>query len=348
MNPKYKILLYLGGLMLLGFLTYLVFRTYSTRPGNTTASPAPGTKIAQDVGLAEKVFFPSLSADGQELYYLGDHGSKLKKYNFSSGETKTLNDNEVLFTVQAFWSPDKSMVILKNNDPKATTTTRFYNLQNKSIKDLSPAIGQVLWNSDAKKIYYQFKDATKNELQSANSDGSNFSKIIDLKYDDYGLIWLDNFQKIGFWSIPGDVGGTVLNILDLQSKKTSQIFSDYSLSDAVDSPNGDFIAYVEFQKSDNTTTLACTKADGSSINNLKINTTLDKAAWVDDNQLIAAFKGSSKDDDFLLANCSSGETNKFEIQSQSPDPIDAQNLMVSQSIVYFTSNDTLYKMALNK
>src|SRR3989304_7279075 len=329
----------------------IIVAIYIDRKGSGEPKPSPtssgGKLTLQEGSLKEKVFFPSMSQDGKSFFYLGDQGVKIKKFSFDSQKVENLYGHEVFFTIQAYWSPDKNWVILKNNDDKAATPSRLYDLKNGTATEIDPHIQNILWGPDSQKIYYQYLDIKTNQnfLATGQPDGSGREKIVDLQYDNYGLFWVNNYQSIGFWSIPSDIGGTNLKSVNIKERTIKEIVTDYSLGNALASPDGSYIAYEKFNPQESNYTVALSRSDGNNATDTGIQSSIGKIAWLDKTTLIiVARKDNGRTDSFYKVNVENVQ--KTEIGYEPQTGIDAQNLILSDKTLYFTSNDILYSLTL--
>ena len=346
---KYLIILVAVIIIILVVVTYFTCKKKPTpnSVGQNQGNIANGT--ISNVGLDEKAFFPGLGRDGKTIYFLGDQGSKIKKFTIENRKTETLFNNELLYIQQVFWSPDKNKVIIKNNDPNASSSTQLFNLDSNSEKDLSGNIQNVLWSPDSNIIYYHYfdEDNGQNQLNFSNSDGSDWQNIIDLEYTFYGLAWLNNFQDIGYWSVPSDLGGTIFNSVNISSKAIKDIIKDFKLGAAKASPDGSYFTYEKFDQKNNNYTIAYAKADGSQDKDTGYVSSLEKIGWLNNKTLILSErdKDTSSDTIFLIDVTTGGKTKIENNGDQLNINLDMKNIMpLDDKSFYFTSNDALYKL----
>lgn len=338
--------------LILGIITFIIFVIFILFfLGIVKTTPSSKTTFSE-IKVGEKIFFPHLSQDGQFLYYFGNQGIKLKKFDFATKKTEILYPDDILYINDILWSPDESKLILKNNQPYADTPTRLFDLKTQKITNLNKNIKTVIWSNDGKKIYYQFSDTEKNlnYLAVANYDESDEKKIIDLEYLDYGFIWLNNFQDLGFWSMPQDDSGTKLYVVNLQNNSVNTIIRDYQLNDALSSPNGQYFVYNHFDK-DKGITISYAKYDGTSNKDLDYESTVQKIAWSNDSSffIVAVKEKETENDKFYKVVVKNGKITTLQYSTEkNQDLISAENLMLSpdNKTLYFTSNDILYSLQI--
>ncbi|MCL5407180.1 MAG: hypothetical protein M1429_01655 [Patescibacteria group bacterium] len=344
---KINVYLIFGAVAFIGLIIFVLFSF-----GVIKITPSAKTVFSR-INVGEKIFFPQLSQDGSSLYYFGNQGVKLKKFNISTKKTEILYPDDILYTYDVIWSPDKNKLILKNSQPYTNTSTQLLDLKTKKITDLDKNIQSVIWSNNSQNIYYQFQDQEKNlnYLASAKFDGSSEQKIIDLDLPDYSFTWLDNFQKLGFWRPPTDVSGVKLKYLDIQMKTVSDIFNDDRLNKVISSPNGQYFVYGRFYQNDNIFRLSYAKFDGTNNKDLNYQTSVEKTAWSPDNSffVLAVKEKETENDKFYKIDIKNGKvTNLSYSNEKNQDMIAAENLMLSSDnkTLYFTSNDLLYSLQL--
>lgn len=298
--------------------------------------------------LEEKIYFPSLSQDQQQIFYLGNEGTKIKKFNLTNQKTEILYPHETSNIIKAYWSPDKTKVILKNNQENTSTNHRLYDLQNKKITDLDPGIQFVLWAPDSKRIYYHYfnEETNLSQLRASNPDGSNEQKLLDLKYPLYEFIWLNNSKNIGFWSVPSDLGGTKLKSFNLSDKKETEIIADYRINEALASPDGAHIIYENFNSEKSQVSIAYIDSGGENNQDTGLNSTLNKVAWVNNEVFVIAVNEPGKPSDvFYMMNVNTGKKTLIQYDDLE-SKISAENIMpIDINNIYFTSNNYLYKLS---
>lgn len=294
------------------------------------------------VNLSGKITFPDLSPDHQSLLYIDAQDNKIKRYEFSSQKQEILSADIGAIT-QAYWSPDTQKVILSNQGDKITL--KLYDLQSKSSKDMDSKIESLIWSPDSKKIYYHFYDEDQNisQLNVSLPDGTNWQNIVDLQYPSYKFVWVGE-NKLGYWTPPSDISGTNLDVIDLATKETKEIFNDYRLADALVSNNSQKIVYEKFDKNNSTLSLAVANIDGKNDIDTKLQSSVAKSVWISNELLITAVKIGESEKLYKIS--SNGE--KSEIKIKSDQPFDSQDFMVvDEKNIYFTSSGNLYKLRLN-
>jgi len=149
-------------LMVVGLVLYLVLRSVLSpqpeaqpTPGPTQAATATPSDITQIIG--EKAFWPTLSADGQTLYYLGQEGKVFTKADLAAGKKETLLTEPVEAVNNVWWSPGRKAAlvsIVKDGRPQIW----FYNFTNSVKVALNPNIDGVIWSPDGTSIIYHYLD----------------------------------------------------------------------------------------------------------------------------------------------------------------------------------------------
>lgn len=344
---KINIYLIFGAVALISLIIFVLFSF-----GIIKTTPSTKTTFSK-IDVGEKIFFPQLSQDGSFLYYFGNQGVKLKKFNISTKKTEILYPDDILYTYEILWSPDKNKLILKNSQPYASTSTQLLDLKTKKITDLNKNIQSVIWSNDNQNIYYQLQDQEKNlnYLATAKYDGTGEQKIIDLDLPDYEFAWLDNFQKLGFWRPPTDVSGVKLKQIDIRTKSVSEIFNDNRLNKVVSSPDGKYFVYGHFYENDSIFKLSYAKDDSTNNRDLSYQTPIEKIAWSPDSSffVVAVKEKETENDKFYKVEVKNNKiTNLSYSTDKNQDMITAENLALSSDnkTLYFTSNDLLYSLQL--
>ncbi len=344
---KINIYIILGIVALIGLIIFVLFAF-----GVFKTTPSIKTNFSE-IKIDEKIFFPHLSQDRKSLYFFGDQGIKLKKFNFQTQKSEILYPDDILYTYDVIWSPDETKLIIKNDQPYTNTQTKLLDLKTKKITDLNANIQSVFWSNDSQNIYYQYQDSEKNlnYLATAEYDGSNEQKLINLDLDNYNFVWLANFQKIGFWRPPTDVSGVNLKQVDIQTKNITEIFNDNRLDEVVSSPDGQYFIYRRFYEKDNIFKLSYAKYDGTDNKDLSYQTPIQKIAWSPDSSffIVAVKEKETENDRFYKVEVKNNKiTNLSYSTDKNQEMITAENLMLSSDnkTLYFTSNDLLYSLIL--
>lgn len=326
-------------------LLVLYFRKPSTG-GTGQNTPSPGGTMGQNgFGPSENVLFPAFSTDGKSLYYFGDLGIKLKKYDLATKKTAVIYNDDILYTTHAFWSPDRSKVILQNNNPQAKSGLRLLDLNKKTLTDLDANIQSVLWAPDSAKIYFQYVTGDKNELRLGDPNGANAQTLTSLNFPGYAFFWLDNNQKIGYYTPPSDPSGTVLHIFNPADKSTTDLFSDFTFLNCLASPDGSKILYNKItDKSDNTFALAAATSTGKSEKVFDLTTDIARTFWTDEQTVLIAYREENAQIDSLVKiNVNNGDKTKV-ILNNAPNDLRVEYFLRLGNDIYYASNDYLYKL----
>lgn len=343
---KVNFYLILGIVAFIALIIFILFSFGIIKPTSSTKT------TFNRLNVGEKVFFPHLSRDGSFLYYFGDQGTRLKKFELS-GKTEILYPSDILYIQDIHWSPDESKIIIKNYRPYAETPTQLLDFKTHQPVNLNKNIQNVIWSNDSQRIYYQYFDRENNlnYLASANYDGTKEEKIINLESPEYNFMWLDNADKIAFWPAPSDLSGTKLQQIDLQTRNTSEIFSDFRLNKAISSPDGQYFIYSRYLPDNNILALSYAKSDGTNNKDLEFFSPLQKVAWSNDGSffIVASREKETENDKFYKIETKNGKITMLNYKtSKNQDIISAENPMLSpdNKTLYFTSNDILYSLNL--
>ena len=355
------ILLGLLGIAIIVAGIYLLINWLNKKSG-IIKNQGGGTELTKVID--QKIFFPALATGNQNvLFFSNQQESAFYKFSFSDKKTEKISEN-LDAPDNIIWSPDRTKGILlvsydkyifeKYGSPFAspetadgTATKWLYDFSPKKlVKQLNSNIQKVFWSPDSQKIFYHYNDETIDTLNLADPNGQNWQKLADLSPGWYGFAgWIDE-ENLVYFRQPTDVSGAEIYTINITSKQVKKL-TDGTKNASV-APSGKWIIYELFHRAQENYTLAMMKNDGSGVKDFGLVGGVDKIVWFPDSQsLIAAIRESGKTTDtFYKINSETGQ--KEEIKYKSESSIDAQNLMLSADgkILYFTSDDYLYKLGL--
>lgn len=222
------------------------------------------------------------------------------------------------FIIQVSWSPGGEQVIAKITNDNYVLDKVGSPFYDPSVKDGA----QTVW-------FYDFN--TKKSAQ------------LNLNIKEFG--WESGGKKIIYHY--HDANTNSLNISDPDGKNWKKIIDLKDENAFLNTLSTGEIIYSNSEKSDSFNVI---KTDGSGKRTIKLPLAInaDKMVWSPDGKsVLAAIREQSKATDTLYR-ISTETGQKEEIKYQSQAPIDAKNLMLTKDnkILYFTSEDFLYKLGI--
>lgn len=317
--------------------------------------PSKTEEILHQIAKETVFYFPSLV--GEKIFYFNNQRQPgLFVYNLKTNQTEQLVQYDNLTGVKfspdgskALWTveQDKNLLnkklspFLKNEIDDGIISTWIYDFDQRSLINLDQGVSSVVWSNDGNKIFYRFWDANEriNYLSSADSQGKNWQKIVDIDfYGDYVIYQLDEKLLLLGEKITDNTSGKVL-LVDITQKKAAEL-TDY---------NGQFFLPLPDKKSfifssrETNSQSKLIKFDFSSRRKTEILPIIIKTAVAIDNDNLIIVGGNDKEQLWQI-NLSNKEK-KLLIKQEELRP---DNLMLSSDnkTLYFTSDDFLYEIEL--
>lgn len=306
--------------------------------------------------IKNKIFFPFLSSDNL-IYYLSDKGIIFYNFNPVSQEIKKIWPNEVLGVYNVSYKKDASKAVIQSTYPNVNVSS--IDFQNQKSYILSDKIQSTVWAND--KIIYHYLDTNSkiNNISMSDPDGKNWQEIVAIDLNRPKLIISPDAQEVLLIPTPvaerDDERVENIYLLNINTKNISQLTTDGYIPDASWSPNGGKILYYQWDKNVVKLTLGIMDKTTKEKKDLGIQTNLNEAIWLDDQRIIVAVPQTDSDTsavnvtkyEFYIVDVNTNATTKLQLPS--PGYVeDAKNMMYDgkDKILYFTSNDVLYKITL--
>jgi len=303
-------------------------------------SPSKSSVIAIEPVINEKIFFPFISITQNKAIFLGDKGIKYYSYDLNKKEKKPLLREEILGAVNAIYKPDGNESIVIGDYP--SKYIKLYNFTDEKTASLNNNIGNIAWDKTKDKIYYIYSNLANHitTLNISNPDGSDWKKLIDLPESilAYKVYALDNELIYTDY--------LTVSKLNLTTNQTEKMFEAKLTSGLLISPDGEKIAY---NISDLNGTKIFDQKSHQAIQ-LKEEINIESSVFSTDNNIyyLKNLDTLTKiDQDGNLTNIN---LNKLQVNVANPLDEPIQNLTLSQDnkILYFTYNNILYKIVLQK
>ena len=357
MNIKKKFLTYAvfaaGALVLILIFIFSQFQTSKDKP--TAAPKAKNSKsIVLDKVLNEMIDYPFLLPSGSDYNFLITRNSGLYRYSITNKFISELDSLKPLGIYNIAYSYDGSNAIVQTNYPAGTYKNYLVDFNNNKNNELSSKMRDVVWTKEGKIIYYYFDEDQKiNSLNVANPDGSNWQKIADLDLYNISIQLSPDGAKAILNSPPEGYGELYVYLLDLNTKKITQLTNTGYDMNAKWSLDGKKIVYQVLDSQTFKPAIWQINSDGSNARNLSIQAFANKVSWINDNNILVAMDPNLPNDyqldDTYISNDSfwvyNIETNQYTQLTVEIQLSDTRNLNydLAKKIFYFTSSGILYQ-----
>lgn len=297
-------------------------------------------KIPEPKNLAQGVQFLNRGLENS-LLYLADSGKTLYKMDnisLESPEIKPITPAAFSNLTDIFWAPEKDLAVMKKTGETFLYDFKRYDLLHQEIHPWPEGVGQVTWSPDGNYVFYYFNPADgEKTLIRADRSNSNQERFYNLKES-----IISNPQL--HWSADGKkilVITTDIYLLDVYSKQLSQLTENETVSQAIFSPDSQWILYSNNQG------LFLMDLQGESKRDLQLKTTINKTVWYSDSKnLLAAEANKNNIDKLYKVNVQTGEKKEYSYSSGVATNLTNLILLSEQKTLYFNSNSNLYSLDL--
>lgn len=337
MKNIYKFLIFI---LVLALATILVFYWQKNQPRKpVTMTKSPIEKIAET-----KVFYPKMTADNQNIIFL-DQNRRLISFNLKNKTPSEKGQISLEQIRDVIWSPTK-MQFLAKTDKADEIHWWFYDMEKNTQKDLGTKIQNPIWSITGEKIFYQFFDefTDKNELSTANPDGSSWRQLANLpSLVDYQLFLLDS-ERIILLEEPSDVSTSKISLFNLKSLKLDDLIEQNGNVEIIIPPDKNRFF---FRNPAQPLSVQIYDINGKNQQTFGQSFDFHKFVWQDKDLIFAIRESGKNSDNFYKINLETGKKTTL-YQSTDKDSFEAINLMLTQDnkTLYFTSNNYLYKLNL--
>jgi hypothetical protein len=362
------------GIYNLSFKKTEVVENKNTASNNNSVMDKALDKIAPTLNAKiaaiseEKVISPILSSDGSNLWYYSSAG-ELKEIDFVGSAQKSLTDKKFAGVSNALWSPDKSKALLKININGGVSFS-FFDIKNNLTSTLNPNINEVSWQTSSSKIFYKYFDSKnkKSSLNTADPNGSNWKKILDLPHDKILFSQIPRSGLVSLWNNGDAYYPTNFQTISLIGEDLKTLYKDAFGADYLwDNAGNHVIISQTDAKGGTKIQLGIINYNGGEYKNLGLPTFVSKCFWSKDNETIyCALPGGIPDnsilpndykagkfttsDTFWKINTATGEKNRLVETSDINGSFDATNLFSNEDerLLFFVNktDGKLYKITL--
>ena len=351
----------------------------SNTPTTTAVDNAPTKKTNSDIKAGTEkispasqtaVIAPTLSPDGNSLDYFSAQSGQLLQADFYGETQKTLSQQKISGLSDAFWSVDKLKVILETHATNNTSSFSFYDTATGTITPLKKNLDQVVWQTNANRILYKYYDATTKTrtLNVSDPDGSNWTKIADLPYQNVSIAQIPRTGLVSFWNSGDAYIQTNLQTVPLIGGATKTLSTNGFGADYLWDAAGDrtLVSHTN-SKGGFQMGLGIMNANGGEYRNLDIPTFITKCVWSKDGRTVFyALPGDIPNnsilpndynagkfqttDTFWKVDTQTGEKTRLVEISDINGQYDASQMFLNQSesLLFFVNkiDGKLYKIAL--
>jgi hypothetical protein len=132
----------------------------------------------------DRVFYPKLFTDKNEIYYLSDLGIIWYKYNLNTNEKTIIFDDEVLGIEQVLYAPNSNNAVVYSNYPEYNI--RHYDFEKNVNYKLNNDIGNISWQgNNLLYVFNKFDESAREkylfEITQSFPDGSNWKPVRQIK-----------------------------------------------------------------------------------------------------------------------------------------------------------------------
>lgn len=325
-------------------------------------------KIA--VVLSEAVISPTLSADGNKVEYFSKNDGNAYAADFYGSGKKVIYSSKSAGLVDAFWSVDKTGVILKLSDGTGNYFFSYHNFERNSDAPIKKNVDEVVWQKNANRIFYKYYDSSSRarSLNISDPDGTNWKKLADITYRNISISQIPKTGEVSFWNTPDAFSATIFEAVPMIGGETKKLAQSFFGVDYLWNNSGDYILSSQSnEKGGSKMQLGVMNKNGGEYRNLGLPTFVSKCVWSkDDKTIFCALPGGMPDnavlpndylekkfntaDTFWKIDIKTGEKTRIVETAEIREKYDAENLFLdqSESLLFFVNriDSKLYKIIL--
>lgn len=247
-------------------------------------TPSPTIKIKAI--STERVLSPTLSADRTKAIYYSQYNGNVWQSAFDGSELTRVSSAALNNLKKIIWSPDKIKVVSIYQDEEENITKNVYDYTAGKVSPLNPYTQKVAWSPAGDRIVYQYTNEVtgENNISIANSDGTNWQNIFQIRMKNVNLDWPGS--EIAFYEKPSGMTESSLFLLNPLTKNLTKVLSSVPGLSVKWSPQGDKILYSKTSNNGKNIGLYVALKNGSGETSLDISGLVEKCVWSQDNRII--------------------------------------------------------------
>lgn len=191
----------------------------------------------------EVVLGSTISKDKNHIVYYVKETGNVKQADLDGRNIKTISTTQINNLTGIEWSSDKDKVFcarIKDN----TQDLYIYDYLEKKVFPINANARNIKFSKNGQKIAYNYVNvaSSENNISMADSDGKNFSVILNTRLNNPELQWIDGL-RIAAWEHPSYSKSSSILIVDTASLQLERILSGKNGLSANFSPDGNKALY---------------------------------------------------------------------------------------------------------
>jgi tol-pal system beta propeller repeat protein TolB len=225
----------------------IVFTCYVQQIDQICLMNADGSGRRQLTHFQATTFYPSLSPDGDTIYFVSRQNGNFDIYSMNTNGKGIKQITKGIGTLYApELSPNGKRIVFTNNGNGIwVVRTDGKNAHAISTKDdIDPT-----WSPDGMRISFASSRSGSRQLYVMDSDGSEVDQLTDLNNMGGRSSWSPDGTKIAFYR--GPEGDHNIYIVDVNTKEITRLTSGGDNLGPSWSPDGNWIAFTSFRDGNN-------------------------------------------------------------------------------------------------